>query len=152
MMKNIFFVGCILFSYSHIIPHASQSYETLCQKFEEAQAWGLHTIIDIKNCNPATIRSKEKITEYVHKLCKLIDMKRFGETVVVHFGEDQKIAGYSMMQLIETSLISGHFANESNAAYLDIFSCKLYDPRVVQEFTVNFFEGTLGECNVLLRK
>ncbi len=152
MMKNIFFVSCILFSCGHIIPHSFQNYETLCKKFEQAQAWGLHTTIDIKNCNPATIRSKEKITEYVHKLCKLIGMKRFGDTVVIHFGEDQKVAGYSMTQLIETSLISGHFANESNAAYIDIFSCKLYDPLVVQEFTTRFFEGTLGEVNVLLRK
>ena len=40
-----------------------------------------------------------------------------------------------MVQLIETSLISGHFANDTNSAYLDIFSCKGYDPAVVEEFS-----------------
>lgn len=81
------------------------------------------------------------IREYVHQLCELIDMKRFGECQVVHFGEDEKVAGFSMVQLIETSLISGHFANATNSAYLDIFSCKSYDPAVVAEFTKNFFKG-----------
>jgi S-adenosylmethionine/arginine decarboxylase-like enzyme len=68
-------------------------------------------------------------------------MKRFGETHVVHFGEDERVAGYSMLQLIETSCISAHFANETNTSYIDIFSCKEYDPKVASEFTRNFFKG-----------
>ena len=43
-----------------------------------------------------------------------------------------------MTQLIETSLISGHFANDSNRAYLDIFSCKPYNPKIVEEFSKDF--------------
>jgi S-adenosylmethionine/arginine decarboxylase-like enzyme len=61
------------------------------------------------------------------------------------------VAGYSMIQLIETSLISGHFANESNAAYLDIFSCKNYDPAIVEEFSKVFFGAQLSTKSVLLR-
>lgn len=44
-----------------------------------------------------------------------------------------------MTQFIETSLISGHFANDTNAASLDIFSCKSYDPAVVENFARTFF-------------
>ena len=44
-----------------------------------------------------------------------------------------------MVQLISTSLISGHFANDTNNADLDIFSCKGYDPTVVEEFSKQFF-------------
>jgi S-adenosylmethionine/arginine decarboxylase-like enzyme len=75
------------------------------------------------------------------ELCDLIEMKRFGETHVVHFGEDERVAGYSMLQLIETSCISAHFANETNTSYIDIFSCKEYDPEVASNFTKNFFKG-----------
>jgi S-adenosylmethionine/arginine decarboxylase-like enzyme len=78
-------------------------------------------------------------------------MKRFGETQVVHFGEDEKVAGYSMVQLIETSLISAHFANQSNATYLDVFSCKAYDPEVVREFSQNYFDGKSSRINVTYR-
>jgi hypothetical protein len=77
-------------------------------------------------------------------------MKRYGNCQIVHFGEG-KVAGYSMVQLIETSLISGHFANESNAAYLDIFSCKSYDPAIVEEFSKVFFGAQLSTKSVLLR-
>ena len=68
-------------------------------------------------------------------------MKKFGPTVVVNFGEDPRVSGYSMTQLIETSLISGHFANQSDAAYIDIFSCKAYPPYVAAAFAKEFFEA-----------
>lgn len=108
---------------------------------KELAPWGLQTSLDIYDCNPEIIRDAEKIKEYVVKLCELIQMKRFGECQVVHFGEDERVAGFSMLQLIETSLISGHFANLTNTAYLDIFSCKMYDPEVVAKFSQEFFEG-----------
>lgn len=104
--------------------------------------WGIATSIDIYNCDPATIRSAERIKQFVIELCDLIEMKRFGETLVVHFGEDERVAGYSMAQLIETSLISAHFANQTNAVYLDVFSCKPYDPTVVIDFAKEFFGGS----------
>ena len=105
-------------------------------------AWGLATSIDIYNCDPSAIRDAERIKQFVAELCDLIEMKRFGETLVVHFGEDERVAGYSMVQLIETSLISAHFANLTNTVYLDVFSCKGYDPDVVSEFAQRFFGGS----------
>lgn len=103
--------------------------------------WGIASSIDIYGCNPETIRSAEKIKEFVAKLCDLIEMKRFGETLVVHFGEEERVAGFSMVQLIETSLISAHFANLTNTVYLDVFSCKPYDLKVVEKFARAFFGG-----------
>lgn len=114
-------------------------------------AWGMASAIDIYDCNPDTIRDAEAIRRFVVELCDLIEMKRFGETQVVHFGEDEKVAGYSMVQLIETSLISGHFANQSNAVYLDVFSCKPYLPEMVQRFAEEFFQGSRSTLNVTLR-
>lgn len=110
-------------------------------KFEREEPWGISSSVDVKNCNPEMIRDAALIRDYVIKLCDLIEMKRFGECHVVHFGEDEKVAGFSMVQLIETSLISGHFANATNAAYIDIFSCKTYDPAVVAAFTRDYFQG-----------
>ncbi|HDM10773.1 MAG: S-adenosylmethionine decarboxylase [Deltaproteobacteria bacterium] len=107
----------------------------------ETAPWGLLTSLDIYDCNPQVIRDADEIRRYVVELCELIGMRRFGPCQVVHFGEDERVAGYSMIQLIETSLISGHFANLTNAAYIDIFSCKLYDPEQVAEFTKAFFQG-----------
>jgi S-adenosylmethionine/arginine decarboxylase-like enzyme len=46
-----------------------------------------------------------------------------------------------MMQLIETSLISAHFANESRTIYLDVFSCAPYDPKAVAEYAREYFKA-----------
>jgi S-adenosylmethionine/arginine decarboxylase-like enzyme len=120
--------------------------QEVLEQFKKESPWGLATAVDLKNCNPATIRNAEVIKQFVQELCDLIDMKRFGDTMVVHFGDDPRVCGLSMTQLIETSLISGHFANETNAVYLDIFSCKEYPPYRVADFCKTFFEAE--EVNV----
>jgi S-adenosylmethionine decarboxylase len=130
----------------------TSSAESLKQKYAEENAWGLASSIDLHHCNPDTIRDAKKIKQFVVELCELIDMKRFGECVVVNFGEDERVAGFSMTQLIETSLISGHFANLTNTVYLDVFSCKFYEPKVVAEFAKKFFESKDYKLNYTLRK
>jgi S-adenosylmethionine/arginine decarboxylase-like enzyme len=115
-------------------------------------AWGLACSFDIYECDPSTIRDADKIRKFVYELCDLIAMKRFGDCQVVNFGEDERVAGYSMVQLIETSLISAHFANASNATYLDVFSCKPYDPDVVEKFATEYFGGSSCVTQVGLRK
>ncbi len=114
--------------------------------------WGILSSIDIYNCNPATIRDADEIRRFVVGLCEIIDMKRFGETQVVHFGEEERVAGFSMVQFIETSLISAHFANLTNTAYIDVFSCKPYEPEIVQAFAEKFFGGDRSILNVALRR
>jgi len=118
---------------------------------EAATPWGILTSLDLYGCSPETIRNAEEIRRFVVELCERIDMKRFGECQVVHFGQDERVAGYSMIQLIETSLISGHFANQSNAAYIDIFSCKPYDPDDVAQFSREFFGAEFIEVHVARR-
>ncbi|MBF0203021.1 MAG: S-adenosylmethionine decarboxylase [Desulfamplus sp.] len=123
------------------------------KKIEPAEdVWGIASSIDIYECNPEKIRDAEYIKQFVKDLCDLIEMKRFGETQVVHFGEDEKVAGFSMVQLIETSLISAHFANLTNTTYLDVFSCKPYDPEVVKNFAQGYFDGSEAIVQVSYRK
>jgi S-adenosylmethionine/arginine decarboxylase-like enzyme len=122
------------------------------ESYNNSKVWGLLTSVDLYSCNSKTIRDAEAIKKYVIELCLLIEMKRFGDTKVVHFGEDEKVAGYSMVQLIETSLISGHFTNSTNNAYIDIFSCKYYNPLAVEEFTKKFFEAKETKMHYVLRE
>jgi S-adenosylmethionine decarboxylase len=120
--------------------------------YASSDAWGLVASIDLHGCNADTIRDAEKIKQFVYELCERIGMKRFGECTVVNFGEDEKVAGFSMTQLIETSLISAHFANATNTTYLDVFSCKYYDPVVASEFAKEYFGASDYNLNVALRK
>jgi S-adenosylmethionine/arginine decarboxylase-like enzyme len=114
--------------------------------------WGILSCIDLYECDPQIIRSAEAIERFVAELCDLIEMKRFGKTQIVHFGEEERVAGFSMTQLIETSLISAHFANQSNTTYLDVFSCKAYDPEVVAQFAKQFFKAKRVKRRTLNRE
>jgi S-adenosylmethionine/arginine decarboxylase-like enzyme len=116
------------------------------------KCWGLEASIDLYGCDPNTIRDADKIKEFVVELCDRIDMKRYGECHVVHFGEEERVAGFSMFQLIETSNISAHFANATNAVYLNVFSCKLYSPELVEDFAKNFFAAEDSQLVVNYRK
>ena len=122
------------------------------KEFKDLKLWGMSLSLDLYNCDAKTIRSAEDIKTYVKLLCELIEMKTFGETHVVHFGEDPKVCGFSMTQLIETSLISGHFANNTNAAYLDIFSCKYYKPQTVVSFSKEFFKASSYKYSLAKRQ
>ncbi len=112
------------------------------KKYDKSNAWGLSTMVNLHKCNCFSIRDPEKIKEFVIKLCDYIEMKRFGDPQVIHFGEDPKVSGYSMTQLIETSLVSAHFVERTNNAYIDIFSCKFYPPFDTANFCKEFFEAS----------
>jgi len=114
-------------------------------------AWGMSASIDIKNCNAEKIRSAALIQDYVIQLCKVIDMVRYGDCQVTNFGTGNK-AGFTLVQLIETSSITGHFSNDMNAAFIDIFSCKPFDPHEIGEFTQKFFESDEAEVTFKYRK
>lgn len=122
------------------------------QKYENIGAWGIEAQIDLHNCNPDSIKDAELIKRFVVELCEFIGMKRYGECQVVNFGEDERVAGFSMTQLIETSLISAHFANLTNTTYLNVFSCKYFSPEQVAEFAKEFFEASDYRISFSLRK
>ena len=108
-------------------------------EYKKVDAWGLHSAIDLHGCDHAKITNAEEVKRFVYELCEAIKMKRYGECHVVNFGDDPKVTGFSMFQLIETSNISGHFANATDRVFLDVFSCCYYNPRVVAEFAKTFF-------------
>lgn len=114
--------------------------------------WGLTLSLDLHDCNREFIRDKRRIEKFVIQLCDLIKVKRFRKCTIVHFGEKEEIAGYSMVQLIETSLVSGHFANKTNNAYLDIFSCAYFDPKKAAQFCKKFFQAKKCITHIALRK
>lgn len=102
--------------------------------------FGWQLLLDLYDCDNKKIRSRDEIVRFAVELCDRLDMKRFGEPLVEHFGHEKpETVGYSLVQLIETSAIVGHFSELKRAAYLDVFSCKEYDAEAVTEFAKGFF-------------
>ena len=102
--------------------------------------WGQHLILDMGGCNEKISR-KESIRAFVAELVDAIDMVAYGEPLIEHFAtHSQEAAGYSLVQLIETSAISAHFSDHNRDVYLDVFSCKSFDSNRVVQVVDKYFE------------
>lgn len=113
--------------------------------------WGYHAIIDAAGCDHAAITSQATVHAFAKQLVKDIDMVAYGEPQIINFGSGDK-AGFTLVQLIETSNICAHFVNELDEMYLDVFSCKPFDEKVVQELVVKYFGAKSMRCGFLKRK
>jgi S-adenosylmethionine/arginine decarboxylase-like enzyme len=120
-------------------------------QYRAHEPWGLATAIDLAGCDGATIRDPQHIARFVEALCDAIAMRRFGAPIIVRFGADPRVCGYSLVQLIETSLVSGHFAEASDAAYLDIFSCAPYRPYQAAQLCATWFDAASASVSVTMR-
>ena len=119
--------------------------------YTSMNTWGKHLILDAAKCRPVSIRSSENIYNYTKDLVKKIDMVAYGEPQIVMFGSGNK-KGYTLVQLIETSNITAHFVEETDDLYLDVFSCKDFDPHVVTGLIAEYFNPHSVTTHVLHRQ
>jgi len=115
------------------------------------RTWGKHLILDAAGAGAHTIRNPTLIYDFTKTLVKRIDMVAYGNPHIVRFGSGNK-AGYTLVQLIETSNICAHFVEENNSMYLDVFSCKDFDAEVVKDTVKEFFGAERINTHLLVRQ
>ena len=114
--------------------------------------YGYELIMNLYECDKNIVGSKKKLKEYVDKLCRLIKMKKYGKVLLPYFGDKQPYTkGYSLVQLIETSSITGHFSDLWLSAYINIFSCRKYDHAKAKRFTKKFFRAKRAKSCFIVR-
>lgn len=111
--------------------------------------WGYHLMLDCSGCE--RIDSRENIYNFTKEMVKRIDMTAHGEPVIEYLLEGDPKQGYSMMQLITTSNICGHFMELDGTAYFDVFSCKKFDIEVAQDVVREFFNPKKIRVNYITR-
>jgi len=104
-----------------------------------SRMWGKALALDCGGCCPKAIRCPITIKAFSSELVRRIDMVAYGEPMVVHFGTDNK-AGYTLVQLIETSNITAHFSESEGAVFLDVFSCKDFAEGTVRDVVGKYFK------------
>ena len=73
--------------------------------------------------------------------------------MIEHFAtHDEDKAGWSLVQLIETSSITGHFVDKNGDFYLDLFSCKEFDIDKTTNFVKDYLEPKNIKQTYLLRQ
>ncbi len=113
--------------------------------------YGVELILDLHGCDTSTF-TRESIGRYFELLCELIDMKREN----LHFWDDLDVPedekqtsphtqGTSAVQFILTSSIVIHTLDQLRAVYVNMFSCKEFDPKLAERFTVEWFGA--GDCS-----
>jgi S-adenosylmethionine/arginine decarboxylase-like enzyme len=128
----------------------------LQQQFAQEHPWGLEASIDLFWCHPERIRDPAAIHAFAVALCDFIHMHRYGEPLIVHFGKEAHLSGYTLVQLIETSNITAHFIDhptptQGNAGCLNIFSCAWFSPHAAAAFCQEWFEASEVEVAVTFR-
>ena len=118
-----------------------------------SEYWGHHLILDCKSGSKKLIRDKQNLKNFVDELVNRIDMVAVGEPIIKFLASNAvDKAGYSLVQLIETSSIVGHFINSSGDFYLDVFSCKEFEIEKVTECVDAFFSPLETKSRYLLRE
>ena len=104
------------------------------------EIYGMELILELFDCDLGTITSKDKIQEFIDGACKEINMEKYGAARIKRFpGGELWGVGYSFLQFLTTSSITGHFIEKGGIAFLNIFSCKQYDDKKAAQFAEKFF-------------
>jgi S-adenosylmethionine/arginine decarboxylase-like enzyme len=77
-------------------------------------------------------------------------MVAYGPPMLKHFGKDNK-KGYTLVQLIETSNVVCHFVEETDDAYIDVFSCKPFSAKDAEDVVKKYFRPSQLHSQMLER-
>ena len=114
--------------------------------------WGQHLVLDFNGCPKELLADKENILDWSKELVQAIDMVAYGEPIIEHFAtHSHEAAGYTLLQMIETSNIAAHFAENIGQVYIDIFSCKAFDVEVALGICKKYFKPTEANMHNLDR-
>ena len=103
--------------------------------------WGLLAAIDLHGCERGRLADPDTIRRFVPVVIDAIGMRAHGPLMIERFG-DGELEGWSAMQFIETSSITLHADEAGGRCYVDVFSCRPFDPGVAAQIAVEHFGGT----------
>lgn len=115
--------------------------------------YGQELILDIHNCNVEKFNRKD-LTEFFKTLCEKIDMVRedlhfwdfegMTEEEIIEAGYiEDHVIGTSAIQFIRTSNVTIHCLDRLKSVYINIFSCKSFNPGIVKNYVEEFFGGNI---------
>jgi S-adenosylmethionine/arginine decarboxylase-like enzyme len=87
--------------------------------------WGYHLVVNCSGCSNVT--DGEHIKSFVENVIREIKMIPHGNVHMYYMDDQGDNNGWSFVQMIKTSNISGHFVDSNGSAFIDIFSCKEFN-------------------------
>jgi S-adenosylmethionine/arginine decarboxylase-like enzyme len=102
--------------------------------------WGMLAAIDLHGCERGRVEDPNSIRRFVPSVIEAIGMRAHGPLHLERFG-DGELEGWSAMQFIETSSITVHADEFACRCFIDVFSCRAFDPDVAAAVAVMHFGG-----------
>jgi S-adenosylmethionine/arginine decarboxylase-like enzyme len=102
--------------------------------------WGMLAAIDLHDADRARLADPDVIRAFVPAVIDAIGMRAHGPLRIDRFG-DGELEGWSAMQFIETSSITIHADEVLARCFVDVFSCRSFDPEVAAAIAVAHFGG-----------
>ena len=121
--------------------------DNVCSEAFTGRVYGFELVLDLHGCESALF-NRAHIGRYFTELCDLIEM----EKCEVHYWDDVGVAnedrqtephtkGTSAVCFILTSSIVIHTLDLLGSVYVNIFSCKSFEPNTASEFSRHWFKA-----------
>jgi S-adenosylmethionine/arginine decarboxylase-like enzyme len=111
----------------------------------------MELLLDLKGCDLSDL-SRDRLATYFQELCALLGMTRDGDPV---FWDDHggvpHLHGTSALQVIDASSVLVHPLPALRIVYLNIFSCRPFDPDAATRFSAAFWRAEAVSSSVLPR-
>ncbi len=107
---------------------------------ESSAPWGVLAAIDLHGCDRDRLADPGCIRRFVPAVIDAIGMRAHGALALERLG-DGELEGWSAMQFIETSSITLHADEVFGRCFVDVFSCRPFDPDVAAQIAVEHFGG-----------
>lgn len=122
------------------------------------KSYGKELILDIHNCDVSKF-NRADIEIYIATLCdKVIGMERedlywwdYEDDPEGYKEAPSHLKGTSCVQFISTSTITIHSLVDLKKIFINIFSCKDFDPEMTAAFTEKYFGGKVETYEVIMR-
>lgn len=104
--------------------------------------YGYELVVNASGCSDPSLITKPKLAEFTTELCQAIDMKMVLEPFFWDAIDSDKphVQGTSFVQFLETSSIVIHTLTITEIVFLNVFSCKEFNPAVVEQHVQQFFQ------------
>jgi S-adenosylmethionine decarboxylase len=119
---------------------------------KEERAFGPHLALDLRNCDPGKLGNLQLVFDVLFQLPNEIGMTRITQPYVFPYsGMEADDAGITGTVIIAESHISIHTFISKRYAFVDVFSCKLFDYGKAREYLVKQFDATHHDHWVVFR-
>ena len=118
--------------------------------------YGKELVLDLHDCDPETF-GQDSLDLFFGGLGELTGMElctRYFWTMDECPEEWRTVPhlnGTSAVQFISTSSFVIHTLTDLRAVYLNVFTCKDFDPKAAEEYARDFFRATVASATVIVR-